>query len=121
MRTLAILSTVVLLIVNFLMTAPVRASLAPTPVTVVSSVVGYGLCMDAAELDGKVTWKEKWACRAILLDPLPGDLTKIEMSFTFDPTRVQVDSTAFFFGDFSLSGDYFPIITPVYDTFRDFE
>jgi hypothetical protein len=121
MRTLVTPSTIILLIVSSLTTAPLRAALAPTPVTVVASVIGYGLCMDAAELDGKVTWKEKWACRAILLDPLPGDLTKIETSFTFDPTRIQVDPTAFFFGDFSKSGDYLPLIAPVYDVFRDFE
>lgn len=89
------------------------AALVPTPPTAIASGLGYIACIEAAEIDGKVTWIEKGLCATMVFDPSPADVTAIDISFEFDANKFSVRDIPLFFGDFSESGTYLPLVAPV--------
>jgi hypothetical protein len=71
-------------------------------------------CLEAAEIDGKITWGERAACYSIAFDPLAADVAEVSLSLTVDPSKVQFANEVYFFGDFSNGGDYLPLVVPPY-------
>jgi hypothetical protein len=91
-----------------------QAGLIPTPPTAIASAIGLAACLEAAAIDGKITWGERIACYSIAFDPLAETVTGIELALTFDPNKIQFEDAVYFFGDLSASGAYLPLTTPIY-------
>lgn len=94
--------------------APAGAGLVPTPPTAIASAIGLAACLEAAEIDGRISWLERAACYSIAFDPPAEEVSGIDLSLSFDPAKIQFQDAVFFFGDLSASGAYLPLTTPVY-------
>lgn len=109
MRT-SLVASIFLMIASY--ASPAHAAFGG-PVAAKASIIGYFACIEAADLDGVITPAERRACMLIAFDPVVEGVTSANLSLTFDPNKFQVSPIPLFFGDFSESGAFLPLVEPV--------
>jgi hypothetical protein len=107
MRHAAILKSIVAIgLLTVGNVTPARAVLLG-PEADVPSAVAYLSCLAKAP-----TKKEAAKCALILLDPPSNEVVSIDLTLTYDPTRVSILADPRFFGVFSDSGVEVPLVSP---------